>query len=186
MFELFVVIVFALVGFSATGLIPDQAAIDPPGAAPGAAPEKGQTATPVQVAEPTPATTDSREPEPQVPTGQFTTAVEVKPILEMTKPQWIALRDYEGQDLLYFTQLLSWRCGLWDIRYGLNGAPATEILPLEPCHVGTASPNALTSVDYPIYLEFPQGSVAQVTVAITFDDGTMAEATYDRAQVLMP
>lgn len=127
-----------------------------------------------------------RTPEPQVATGQFTTAVEVKPILDMTQGSWIAVRDYEGQDLLYFTHLLAWRCGLWEIRYGINGAPATEELAMEPCHTATSSPNAITDVDYPIYLSFPSGSIQTVTVQITYDDGSVANARYSREQILMP
>lgn len=179
MFELVLIVFLALLGFSTSNLIPDQADANPREALPETLPDKALPSTVTLAPE-------TRAPEPQVPTGQFTTAVEVRPILEMTQGQWIALRDYDGKDLLYFTQLLSWRCGLWEIRYGINGAPASEVLPLEPCHDGTASPNALTSVDYPIYLEFPAGSIASVTVAITYDDGTTAEATFDRAQVLMP
>lgn len=132
--------------------------------------------------------TPFREPEPQVPTGRFTTAVEVKPILTMTRPQWIAIREFDGQDLLYFTQMLSWRCGLWEIRYGLNGAPPTISLPLEPCHDQTASPNSITDTtgDYPIYITAPLGSIESVEIEIVYDDGTTDAGVYARQFVLMP
>ncbi|QQA44010.1 hypothetical protein [Pelagovum pacificum] len=125
-------------------------------------------------------------PEDQTPTGQFTTATEVRQILEMTKPQWIAVREYDGRDLLYFTQLLSWRCGLWDITYSVNGGP-DEVFPMEPCHEGTATPNALTQVeDFLPYATLPLGSVESVSVTITYDDGGTDSASYERPQVLMP
>lgn len=129
----------------------------------------------------------SRAPEDQTPTGQFTTATEIKPILTATKGSWVAVRNYEGQDLLYVTQLLAWRCGLWDIRYGINGADPVETVPLEPCHDATNSPNALTDVaGYPPYVAFPENSIASVRILLTFDDGTTDTATYDRAAIQMP
>ena len=134
-----------------------------------------------------PVVAEGRTPDPQVPTGQFTTAVEVKPILGMTQSSWVAVRLYEGQDLLYFTQLLAWRCGLWEVRYGLNGAPATEVFPLEPCHEGTAQPNALTDIEnYLPYITLPAESVTDVTVELHYDDGTVASASFDRPAILMP
>ena len=131
--------------------------------------------------------TAERAPEDQIPTGKFTTAVEVKPILGMTKSNWVAVRDYEGQDLLYFTHLLSWRCGLWDIRYGINGEPADNVVAMEPCHEDTGAPNAMTDpVNFPIYATLPQGSIESVYVEITFDDGTTDFARFSRSDVLIP
>lgn len=139
-------------------------------------------AAPVTVAD-----TQARAPEPQVATGTFTTALEVKPILSMTKPNWIAVRLYEGQDLLYFSNLLGWRCGLWDIRYGINGAPADQLLRLEPCHPDMAAPNVMIEVtDYLPYVTYAPESVQSVTVEITYDDGTIDSADYDRNTVLIP
>lgn len=131
--------------------------------------------------------TESREPEPQVPTGKYTTALEVKPILGMTKGNWVAVRNYEGQDILYFSHLLAWRCGLWDIRYGINGAPADQVLALEPCHQDMQTPNVLTDVEtYPIYATLPPDSVNTVYVEITFDDGTTDFAQFNRNEIQIP
>ncbi len=129
----------------------------------------------------------SRTPEPQVPTGKFTTAVEVRPILGMTKANWVAVRDYNGQDLVYFTHLMGWRCGLWDIRFGINGAPADTVVPMEPCYDDMASPNVMQDIEnYLPYIAFPPGSVENIYVEIVFDDGTTDFARFDRAQIQIP
>lgn len=73
----------------------------------------------------------------------FTTAAEVKPILRATRANWVAVRAYEGHDLLYSTNALAWRCALTGIRYGVNGAPPETVLAMEPCYDSEAAPNAL-------------------------------------------
>lgn len=165
-----------------TSVVAPQTAPEVMPAAPEAIPDKTAPA----LAETAPLA--ERQPEPQVPSGRFTTAVEIRPILTATKASWIAIRDYDGQDLVYFTQLLSWRCGLWEIRYGLNGAPPTQSLPLEPCHDETASPNALVGdmSEFPIFLSAEAGSVQSVEVEIIYDDGTSDAAVFARQMVLMP
>lgn len=114
----------------------------------------------------------------------FTTAAEVKPILSATKANWVALREYEGQDLLYFTQLMSWRCGLSEARYAVNGAAAV-FWPLGDCQDGTDQPNAILP-DSQVYASFALGSVAEVTVTVVYDDGSEDSATFARAAILMP
>ncbi len=117
---------------------------------------------------------------------QFTTAQEVRPILQATRAQWIALRDYEGKDWLYFTQILAWRCGLSDIFFAVNDGPE-ERLEMEECHEGTATPNALTSDDLDRFLRrYPAGSVTRVRIRLVLDDGTQDSAEFARKDVLMP
>jgi len=129
----------------------------------------------------------NRIPEDQTPTGNYTTALEVKPILGMTKSNWVAVRDFNEQDLVYFTHLLSWRCGMWDIKYGLNGAEATETVALEPCYTDLAAPNSLVNTeDYPPYITLPPGSVESIYVEITFDDGTTDFARFARGDIQIP
>ena len=187
MFTLFIpYVVASALGFGDGGSPPTPIAEVPlaEGPAVAAAPGKGPAAA---VADAAPGLAPLRAPEPQLPTGQFTTAVEIRPILDMMRPQWIGLREFEGEDLLYFTNLASWRCGLWDISYGINGAPAETPLLLEPCHDGTAQPNALTDpVGYAVFFAFPLQSIERVDVEITYDDGTTDTAVYSRASVLQP
>lgn len=130
--------------------------------------------------------TPERTPEDQTPTGKFTTAAEVKPILGMTTGNWVAVRAYNGQDLLYFTHLLAWRCGLWDIEYSVNDGPS-QAFAMEECHDDSATPNALTDVEtYLPYVTLPMDSVEKVSVTVTFDDGTMQSVAFDRAAIQMP
>ncbi|WP_417808261.1 hypothetical protein [Thioclava sp.] len=113
----------------------------------------------------------------------FTTAGEVRPILDMTRGSWVAIRDYGGKDLIYFTHLLAWRCGLREIRYGLNGAAPSIAFKMEPCHEGSAQPNALSGDD--VYVTQPAGSVTEVQVKLIYDDGSSEEARFARDAILI-
>jgi hypothetical protein len=117
----------------------------------------------------------------------FTTAAEVGPILEMTRANWVAVREYDGKDLVYFTQLLSWRCGLTEIRYGLNGAPPETLLPMEPCYEDEAQPNAI-KLDQGVlpYITQPLQSVQSLDILLKLDDGSETTANYQRKSVLIP
>ncbi len=123
--------------------------------------------------------------EPQVPSGKFTTAAEVKPILGMTRGNWIAVREFDGQDLFYVTHLLSWRCGLHQMRYGLNGGPM-QVWPMPPCLEGTATPNALRTEDGLPYIAQPLGSIETVRIELLYDDLSEEAAEFSRSDVLMP
>ena len=123
--------------------------------------------------------------EPQTPTGKFTTAQEVKPILSATKGTWVAVREYEGQDLLYVTHLWAWRCGLAAVAVSINEGPLTD-WPLPACHMEYATPNAVLEEDGLPYLSRPLGSVARIKVQIVYDDLTMDIAEFDRGAVLIP
>ena len=122
---------------------------------------------------------------PPVAAQGLNTADLVRPILQMTAPNWVALRKWEGQDLLYFTQLLPFRCGLEEIRYGLNGAEATERFNAEPCPPEQDGRTFATieAEAYLPYLAFAPDSIASVTVTIVYDDGEVETHSYDRAAI---
>ena len=116
----------------------------------------------------------------------FTTAAEIKPILDATRANWIAVREYDGKDLLYFTHLLSWRCGLSEIRYGLNGAAPDKVWAMEPCYDAEPQPNALKMEGAEIFLTEALGSIQTISISVTYDDGTEASADFKRAEVMAP
>ncbi|MCB1341703.1 MAG: hypothetical protein KDK24_11710 [Pseudooceanicola sp.] len=123
--------------------------------------------------------------EPQVPTGRFLTALEVRPILNATKGNWIAVREYAGKDLLYVTHLWSWRCGLAELKIGLNGG-APEVWPLPPCHPEQAQAAAILEGDGNPYREFGLRSVQLIEVVLTYDDLTTDRVRFNRGGVVIP
>ncbi|WP_298819350.1 hypothetical protein [uncultured Roseibium sp.] len=93
---------------------------------------------------------------------------QIKQILDVTKTSWVAFRDWEGQDLIYFTHLEAWKCGIDYVFFGLNGGPLEEVWELDECDPD--NPNAVLK-DKP-YLELPDGSVQSISVQLVFPDGT--------------
>jgi len=113
----------------------------------------------------------------------FTTAEEVRPMLDHTRASWVELVEYDGQDILEFKNLLTWRCGLNAIHYQVNDGAETRWSG-EPCYEDEASPNAQKDVNKPSYVGFPLGSVQSVTVRIEYDDGATDSQSYSRGDIL--
>lgn len=131
------------------------------------------------------APTAAWQPEPQDPTGKFTTATEVKPILTATKTAWVAVREYDGKDLLYFTHLVAWRCGLHEIQYSVNDA-APQVFEVEDCYTDTAQPNAMKMETHLPYVSYDLRAVNSVTVTVIYDDASTDSAAFGRKDILMP
>lgn len=115
----------------------------------------------------------------------FTTAAEIRPILNATQSSWTALREYDGNDLLYFTHLMAWRCGLSAVHYAINGG-VQKTWDMEPCYEAEPAPNALKSEAHLPYVVFDLQSVQTVTVVVEYDDGKSVSAQFDRAEIFMP
>ena len=155
--------------------------------------EPADTPAPAPTATPAPAATSFNmavvpaglQAEPQTPSGKFTTATEVKPILDATKGNWVAVREFNGQDLLYVTHLWGWRCGLAAMAISVNDEPMQN-WPLPPCHMQYATPNAILDDDGLPYLTLRLGSVQSITIQVVYDDLSMDAARFARGDVLIP
>ncbi len=95
-----------------------------------------------------------------------------KRILEFTRSNWVAFRDYNGRQLIYFTHLTAYRCGIAQVRYSLNTDTLDKIYQLPPCN--KAKPNAIPENHLP-YLSLPLGTAHEVYLQLTFKDGSMSQ-----------
>jgi len=93
---------------------------------------------------------------------------QIKNILDLTKTSWVSFRDWQGQELIYFTHLESWKCGIDYVFYGLNGGPLDREWLLDECDPN--NPNVVLK-DKP-YIELPLGSAQSISVQLIFKDGT--------------
>jgi hypothetical protein len=93
-----------------------------------------------------------------------------KKMLGLTKNSWLAFRDYDGKTLLYFTQLISNRCAIDKVEYGIDSDVTPSDFKLEPCN-----PKDPYNVgDGLIYIEIPTNA-RYASVQLTYKDGTRSE-----------
>lgn len=94
-----------------------------------------------------------------------------KRILEMTKNSWVAYRNYAGRQIIYFTHLEAWKCGITQVTYSINSEALDQIYELRPCDPN--NPNAITT-DTP-FITMPLGTSKTIAVQLTYEDGTKSE-----------
>lgn len=114
---------------------------------------------------------------------QFTTAEEVKPMLDFTRADWVSLREFNGDDQLLFTHILAWRCGIDRISYAVNDGKRAR-LTMEACYEGETRPNDFKDTSILPYVTFPKGAVETVSVWLNYDDGSTDKEDYKRKAIL--
>lgn len=95
-----------------------------------------------------------------------------KQVLPMTAASWVAFRNYDGRQLIYFTHLVVYRCGLAEIRYSINGDGLGEQFAMPPCD--PAQPNAIPADHLP-YIALPLATAETVSVQVVYKDGEESE-----------
>jgi hypothetical protein len=91
-------------------------------------------------------------------------------ILERMPGAWVAFRP-DGETLLSYTQLVSYRCAIDNVVIGFDGGPLDTSLPLPPCD--EKNPSAVPADAEP-YLSIPSSTKA-VSVQITYFDGSQSD-----------
>ncbi len=99
---------------------------------------------------------------------------QMKQILNMTQDNWVSFRNYNGKQLLYFTHLESYTCGIKEVHYGLNSDTLDRVWLLQPCD----PKNPMTIKKDIVYLTMPLGYAKSVAVQVTFADGTKSELVH--------
>lgn len=156
-----------------------------PAAAPAATPAPAPAAVPAPTGFDMSVVPAGLVAEDQTPSGKFTTATEIKPILDATRGSWVAVREYDGKDWLYVTHLWGWRCGLAAMAISVNDEPMQN-WPLPPCHMKYTTPNAILEDDGIPALTLQLGGVQKITIQVVYDDLTMDIASFARGDVLIP
>lgn len=100
----------------------------------------------------------------RVPTVPF-----VKKVLISTKGRWISFRNYSGQQLIYFTHLLSWKCGISELHYSINGRALDQRWAVPHCN-----PLVPYNIDpkTKTHLTLPLGGAKSLSVQVIFKDGS--------------
>ena len=97
-------------------------------------------------------------------------ADEQKKILEQFWTSWIAFREWQGMTV-YFTHLVTYRCAVREVRYGLGDRPVDRVFKLPPCDA--ADPNSVPE-NATLYMKVPP-KTASMQVQLTYVDGSQSE-----------
>lgn len=108
----------------------------------------------------------------RLPYDPVAAAVEwTRHVLGVTENSWIALRDWGGKLLVYFTHLLCYRQALAEVRFSVDDETLAKTFPLLP--VDPRSPHEIPNGQL-CYVEVP-ATTKFVCVKLKYKDGTESE-----------
>jgi Caspase domain len=91
-------------------------------------------------------------------------------ILDMTATSWLSFREFNGL-LVYYTQLMSYRCAIREARIGIDSTVPDRVLKMPPCD--PRDPSAIPASAQP-YLKLAP-TTQFVSVELTYRDGSISE-----------
>jgi uncharacterized caspase-like protein len=97
---------------------------------------------------------------------------EQKQILEQMPSSWVEFRDFQGT-LIYFTTLVTYRCAISELRYGLDDGKPLQRYDLPKCN---AKEPFSAPGDAKLYMKAPP-STKSISLQITWRDGTQSEVS---------
>lgn len=88
---------------------------------------------------------------------------------------WVAFREYDGQQWIYFTALVTSRCRMKEIRYSVNSDALDQTFPLAACIPD--SPFSIPSDTGPeaIAITLPAQTAKTLSVQVVFEDDVETE-----------
>ncbi|AVX03354.1 hypothetical protein MXMO3_00822 [Maritalea myrionectae] len=98
-----------------------------------------------------------------------------KMMLDANKSGWVAFREYDGRQFIYFTNMLTSRCRLKEIRYSVNADSLDQTFDMPACIPD--SPFMIPSdggID-DIALTLEPGTAKTITVQAVFEDDSETE-----------
>lgn len=93
-----------------------------------------------------------------------------KQILDQFWTSWIAFDASGNKGLVYFTHILSYRCAIKDVTYGLNDGPLDKRIEMPACDA--ENPYAIPN-DYQPYFKVGD-DIKSMSMQITYSDGTQS------------
>ena len=91
-------------------------------------------------------------------------------ILDMTATSWLSFREFNGL-LVYYTQLMSYRCAIREARIGIDTTVPDKVLKMPPCD--PRDPGSIPASATP-YLKLAP-TTQFVSVELTYRDGSVSE-----------
>lgn len=93
-------------------------------------------------------------------------------MLEINKPTgWIAFRNFNGQQWVYFTTLITLHCRLGEISYSINSSDLDLTFPLPRCNPSLPFSVPTDAGVEAIAIALPLGTADTISVQVSFTGG---------------